>query len=256
MFVLTAITLIFTSGIAQISIAPFVNFVEIDKGQAQAVLTIGNPSEEAFRVRLVAIPFTYSDNGLVSLPSGVKSDLNPYLQIAPQELVIPANQKRRVRMVAHIPPSVLLGEHRVVLFAEKLTPNLSTGNSVGPSVGIKTRVGSTLFVQSPDAAPNISASGAKVDVGQLQMLLTNSGDASAQVVAKWQLKPLNSNDVVVEGETGRITIVAATERYIRLINDLSIDAGQYVISGTLVLYQNPNVLGNFTFETTLDITEP
>ena len=250
---LTSLVLFLNLAFTQISVAPLVNFVELSQGQAQAVLTVGNPSEEPFRARLVAMPFTYSDSGLVSLPAGAESDLNPYLQFAPQEFVIPAGQKRRVRIIAHIPPSVALGEHRAVLFAEKLTSNL--GDNAESAIGVKTRIGATLFVQSSDAIPNIGVLGAKTDAGQLQMLVANSGNASARVVAKWQLKPIDSDDVTAKGETGRTTVVAETERYIPLVNDLEIAPGQYIIDGTLTLYQSLDALNSFTFETTLEVLE-
>ncbi len=257
--ILTVLILVFSSSAAQISVAPLVSFTKLSQGKAQAVLTIGNNSNEPFRARLVAVPFTYSDNGLVSLPTGAESDLNPYLQFAPREFVIPAGQQQRVRIIALIPPSVSLGEHRAVLFAEKLTPNLPADDAVESTIGLKTRIGATLFVQSIDATPNISVLDARIDVEQLQMLLANSGDASARVVTKWQLKQVGSDDVILEGETGRTTIIAQTERYIPLISltkDLEVAAGQYIISGTLTLYQSFDVLDSFKFETTLDIPKP
>src|SRR4028118_870105 len=117
--------------VAQVSISPLVIEVEAKRGQAQGVINVGNSTNEPFRARVYAEPFTYSrDAGFQTLKKGEQADLTPYLQFSPTELNVPPGVERRIRYIVRLPPSMQEGEYRAVVFTENLKESINeNGNA-------------------------------------------------------------------------------------------------------------------------------
>ena len=104
---------------AQIKISPLVIEREARKGTARGVINLTNTSNETFRARIYALPFTYNQNGFEELESSPQ-DLSPFLSFSPRELVIQPGQTRQIRAISRFLPSSAKGEYRAVIFTEDL----------------------------------------------------------------------------------------------------------------------------------------
>ena len=227
---------------AQVSISPLVIEVQARRGQAQGVIDVGNNTNEPFRARLYAEPFTYSrDNGFQTLEKGEHSDLTPYLQFSPRELNVPAGVNRRIRFIVRLPPSQPLGEYRAVVFTENLQQSV---NERGNSVGLVTRIGVTIYVRNGDLSPTLSVENASWNSQQrqIQMLVKNTGGASTRSQVNWTLK--RGETVVKTGNLNPTGIVAKSERNFLLgypgKDQSSITPGEYQLSGELIWSEGEN----------------
>jgi len=221
--------------IAQVSISPLVIEVEAKRGQAQGVINIGNNTNETFRARVYAEPFTYSrDAGFKTLEKGQESDLTPYLQFSPTELNVPPGVERRIRFIVRLQPNLPEREYRAVVFTENLKQNI---NGTGNNIAISTRIGVTIYVRQGNLSPTITVKDASwnYEQKQLQMLVINTGDASARPQVNWTLK--QGENVVKTGNLNPTGIIAKTERNFLLGypgKDQSLLApGEYQLSGEL-----------------------
>jgi P pilus assembly chaperone PapD len=228
--------------VAQVSISPLVIEVEARRGQAQGVINVGNNTNEPFRARVYAEPFTYSrDRGFQSLQKGEQSDLTPYLQFSPRELNVPPGVERRIRFIVRLPPNVPAGEYRAVVFTENLKEIL---NESGNSVGLATRIGVTIYVRQGNLSPSLVVENASWNSqqSQIQMLVSNTGGASVRPSVNWTLK--QGETVVKTGKLDPTGIVAKSERNFLLgypNKDFSgITPGDYQLSGELIWSEGDN----------------
>lgn len=228
--------------VAQVSISPLVIEVEAKRGQAQGVINVGNNTNELFRARVYAEPFTYSrDAGFQTLPKGEKNDLTPYLQFSPTELNVPPGVERRIRFIVRLPPSFSAGEYRAVVFTENLKEVI---NESGNTVGLSTRIGVTIYVRQGDLSPTLTVENASWNSQQrqIQMLVKNTGDASARPQVNWKLK--RGEMVVKSGKLDPTGIVAKSEREFLLEypdkDKIGITPGEYQLSGELIWSEGNN----------------
>ncbi|MDY7013432.1 MAG: P pilus assembly protein, chaperone PapD, partial [Cyanobacteriota bacterium] len=195
---------------AQVSLSPLIVETQAERGQAQSAINISNSTDQPFRVRIYAEPFTYSrEDGFQTLTSD-PSDLTPYLQFSPRELNVQPGETRKVRLIARFPPSLTTGEYRAVIFAENLQEARDSG---GNSVAIITRIGTTVYVRQGDVAPDLSVEGASwnSEQEQIQLLVRNAGQASARLGVNWTLR--QGETVVATGTVDPQGIVAESDRY-------------------------------------------
>lgn len=216
---------------AQIGLSPLVIEAEAARGRSQGTLTVSNTSEDSVRVRMYAEPFTYEqDTGFTTLASD-PSDLSPYLQFSPRELEIAPGEARRVRMISLFPPSLAEREYRAAIFAEPLT--LTTDDSAGGLV-FRTRIGATVYVRQGELAPGLTALSAQLELEprQIQLLVENSGTASARPEIDWQLT--QGNKTIVQGQTAATSVITQQTRLVSLQLDAetTVTPGQYQLTGT------------------------
>ena len=243
------------ASLAQVSLSPLKIEVQTNRGQAQGVINITNTSNETFRARVYAESFTYHrDKGFENLPSS-PTDLRPYLQFSPRELVVPPGTTRRVRLNARLAPNLPAGEYRTMIFTEPLKQNVSTDRN-GNTTKIITRVGSAFFVRKGDVRPNLGVDSVRWngDAKKLQLLVRNTGKASAYTSIKWTLK--QGGTVVKTGETPDAGIVPDGDRNLILNQSkeqLALAPGTYQLSGEL-LWGEDNDKSKLPFK--LDLTVP
>lgn len=217
---------------AQIKIEPLVIETNSQRGQATGVITVTNPSEETFRARVYALPFTYDKDGFEVLESS-PNDLTPYLVFSPRELVVEPGQSRRIRVVSRLLPSMTQGEYRAVIFTEPLQEITESSG-----VGIIPRIGVTMYVRHGDVSPELRIEGANYDPKshQIQLLVSNSGDATARPkIASWQLS--QNGTAIKTGETEAFTVIAEGERYLLIpypANRENVSPGNYQLTGSLI----------------------
>ncbi|MGB5971442.1 MAG: hypothetical protein WBG70_24270, partial [Spirulinaceae cyanobacterium] len=204
-------------------------------GQSQSVITINNTSDQPFRARVYAEPFTYSrDDGFQVLET-TPSDLTPYLQFSPRELNVEPGQARKVRIITRFPPSLPTGEYRAVIFTENLRETIDDS---GNNVTIETRIGTTIYVRQGNVSPQLEAVAASWDKEQqqLQILINNSGDASARTGVNWTLQ--QGEKMIAEGILLPVGIVATSERNLSLSSEtdkqLQLTSGTYQLTGDLL----------------------
>lgn len=217
---------------AQMSVSPLVIEAQANRGQAQAIINVTNTSNQPFRGRVYAESFTYGDNGFQILDSS-PSDLTPYLQFSPRELTVPPGVQRRIRLITRFPPSLPEGEYRAVVFTETLQETTDSG---GNSVALTARIGTTVYVRQGDLSPNLAVENASwnSEQGQIQVLVQNTGMASARPAVSWTLK--QGNGVVETGNLKPTGIVAESERQFLLNypNPGQLAAGQYQLTGEFI----------------------
>lgn len=220
----------------QVSISPLTIEVQAKRGQAYGVITVGNNSQKAFRARVYAEPFTYTqDTGFQTLTAS-PTDLKSYLQFSPAELVVPAGVERRVRFIARFPPSLPDGEYRAIIFTQNLKEVSSTDGS-GNKIGITARIGVAVYVRIGDIKPNFSVESARFNPqqNQIQLLVRNTGKASAGPTIDWTLK--QGETTIKIGKVNPSWIVPESSRNLTLL-DLNKDQpgltpGNYQIKGKL-----------------------
>lgn len=215
---------------AQVGVSPMVIEAEAKQGQATGVITLSNSGEQEAQFRLYAQPFTYNQNGLEVLESS-ENDLAPYLVFSPAEVTVQPGQTRRIRLVARFLPSTPAGEYRSVIFAEPLIERTEQSGMV-----VNSRIGVTVYVRHGETSPNMSVSSATYDSekGVVNLLVSNSGNATARPRVTWRL--LQGNQQIANNEISEITIIAEGERNINLRlteSDPALTAGTYEITGEL-----------------------
>jgi P pilus assembly chaperone PapD len=220
---------------AQVSLSPLIIETEANRGQAQAFITVTNDSDKPFRARVYAEAFTYDrDSGFQSLKS-TPTDLTPYLQFSPRELVVQPGVNRRIRLITRFPPSLPTGEYRAVIFTENLS---ETQDAAGNKVSLATRIGATFYVRQGTLAPNLSADSASWNAQQqkIQVLVKNTGQASARPSLNWTLK--KGATVVKTGEVQASGVVAQGDRNLLITyptkEDPALQPGEYQLTGELL----------------------
>jgi hypothetical protein len=201
---------------AQVSISPLTVEVQANRGQANGVITVGNSSTEAFRARVYAEPFTYDpDAGFKTLESS-PTDLRPYLQFSPAELVVPPGVDRRVRFAVRFPPSLPDGEYRAIIFTQNLQEITST--SGGNKIGITARIGVTIYVRIGDLKPNLSVESTSFNTQQkqIQLLVRNTGKASVGPKVDWILK--QGDKTIKTGKVDPSWIMPESSRNLTLLS--------------------------------------
>ncbi|MEH2087633.1 fimbrial biogenesis chaperone [Nostoc sp.] len=237
---------------AQVSLSPMIIDLQANRGQSQASINISNSSDKPFRARVYAQPFTYDrDTGFKTLTSS-PNDLNPYLQFSPRELVIPAGVTRRVRLITRFPANLPDGEYRSIIFTEKLD---ETKDGNGNKINIVTRIGATVYVHQGNLSPNIVVDNARWNQKQqqIQLLVKNTGKASARAAVKWTLQ--QGNKVIKQGNVDPNFIIAESDRYIPLNRpqpkETALAAGEYQLSGELVWGDKNQNKQKFTVKLTI-----
>lgn len=236
---------------AQVSVSPMKIEVQAHRAQGQGVINITNTSNKTFRARVYAEAFTYSrGEGFKILPSS-PSDLRPYLQFSPRELVVEPGTTRRIRLNARLAPSLPNGEYRAIIFTEPLQQNVVTDGN-GNSTRIITRIGTAFFVRKGGVSPNLKVESARWnnDNQQMQLLVSNSGNSSAYTTVRWTLK--QGNKIIKTGESQAAGIVPESERYLILNQSkkdmLNLAAGKYELSGELLWGENNQNKQRFNVE--------
>lgn len=219
---------------AQVGLSPLVIELQSERGQAEGVINVINNTNEEFRARIYVEPFTYTrEDGFETLESD-PDDLTPYLQFSPRELAVPPNTTRRVRFISRFAPGMPQGEYRAVIFTESLQ-EVTASN--GTQVDLRTRIGATVYIRNGDLSPVLEASGARYDGEdkQVQLLVQNTGPASARTQIAWELS--QGGQVVRSGLTGEASVIAETERYLKVLDfahgDEPLAPGNYQINGEL-----------------------
>ncbi|MGB7444113.1 MAG: P pilus assembly protein, chaperone PapD [Coleofasciculaceae cyanobacterium] len=240
-FALSAAFLIGSPAKAQLGASPLTIEVEANRGQAQAVINIINPTNTPLRARIYTEPFTYDRNqGFQTLPSS-PNDLSSYLQFSPRELTIPPGVSRRIRLRALLAPNLPEGEYRAVVFTETLQEASESNQN---AVSVITRVGTNVYVRKGDLSPNLAVDGASFDSdkNQLLLLVRNTGNASVKSGVRWQLK--QGGNVVRSGELPPSTVIAQSDRYLLLNftseNQSPLPPGNYQLTGDLSWEEDDN----------------
>lgn len=215
------------SAIAQVGMSPLFIESEASRGRAQGVLTLINSSDESMRVRLYAEPFTFNQDGFVSLPADEK-DLSPYLQFSPREVVIPARSDQRVRLLGTFPPGLADGEYKAVVFAEELEPSSTDSNGVA----IKARVGTTVYMRQGQLSAELTNINAIPSEQSIDLIVENMGLATARPQVKWTLH--RDGEEIAEGEEVAHTVVAKSSRKVPLPLSEALPTGSYTLSGKLI----------------------
>ncbi|MEQ8463357.1 P pilus assembly protein, chaperone PapD [Coleofasciculus sp. E1-EBD-02] len=217
---------------AQMSVSPLVIEAQANRGQAQAIINVTNTSNQPFRGRVYAESFTYGDNGFQILDSS-PSDLTPYLQFSPRELTVPPGVQRRIRLITRFPPSLPDGEYRAVVFTETLQETTDSG---GNSVALTARIGTTIYVRQGELSPILAVESASwnSEQDQIQLLVENTGMASARAAVSWTLK--QGETVIETGSLKPTGIVAESERQFLLNypDEGQLATGQYQLTGELI----------------------
>ncbi|MBD2451450.1 P pilus assembly protein, chaperone PapD [Nostoc sp. FACHB-152] len=237
---------------AQVSLSPMVIDLQANRGQAQASINVSNNSDQPFRARVYAQPFTYDRvTGFKTLTSS-PNDLNPYLQFSPRELVIPPGVSRKVRLITRFPPNFPEGEYRAVIFTEKLDERIDQN---GNKVNIATRIGATVYVRQGKLSNNLVVDSASwnQEQKQIQLLVKSTGKLSARTTVKWTLK--QGNKVIKQGLTDSNYIIAESDRYIPLSSsqqaETALVAGEYQITGELLWGENNQNQQKFNINVTI-----
>lgn len=229
---------------AQVQISPLVIEAPSTRGQSRGIINVTNNGDETFRARVYAAPFTYERDGIKVLDSS-PNDLTPYLMFSPRELVIQPGQTRRIRLSSRLLPSLKAGEYRAIVFTENL--NAIDTNNNGVKVGIVPRIGATVYVRHGDVSSSLAVASATQSStkGRINLLVSNSGDASARPRTEWKLS--RQGDEPLTGRTSEVTVIAGGDRNIPidyLKTDETIIPGDYELSGKLIWgsYNKPSEL--------------
>jgi hypothetical protein len=152
--------------------------------------------------------------------------------LSPRELTVAPNVTRRIRLVTLFPPSLPEGEYRAVVFTERLA-EVTDGS--GNRTTINTRIGSTIYVRQGDLAPALEIAAASWNEAQqqLQVLVNNTGGASARAKVNWTLQ--QDGTVMATGVLPETGIIAHSQRQFLLPSppDTPLAAGNYQLFGEL-----------------------
>lgn len=219
---------------AQLGLSPLVLEEQAQRGRSQGVITLLNSTDRPIRARVYSEPFTYGQNGFVSLTSA-PADLSPYLQFSPREVVIPAGAEQRVRVLSLFPSGLPEGEYRAVLFAEELT-EVTADNTLGNDAvaAIKVRIGATVYVHQGDLSADLSGQSAALasDRQTLELVVSNQGQATARSRVNWQLLQ-NDGSEMAAGETDEQTVIAGGDRLFSLPLSDALPSGSYSLQGEI-----------------------
>lgn len=168
--------------------------------------------------------------------------------------MIPPNESRRVRFIAQLPPDIAEGEYRTVMFTETL---IEATDSQQNAVGIQARIGATVYVRVGDVAPALQVEEARYNRQdqEIELLASNSGQASARVKVDWTLT--QNGETLAEGQTPETSVIAQRDRFLALTLPEAIaetlSPGTYQLAGKLIWGSdnNPN-LQSFQVEVKLD----
>ncbi len=247
--------------LAQVGVSPLVIQVQAQRGKAQGIIKVKNTTNKPSRVRIYTEPFTYKREQGFQILEQSERDLAPYLRFSPREMTIPPESERRVRLFAQFPPSLPDGEYRTVVFAESLTEARDAQQNL---VGIVARIGTTVYVRKGDLQPNLEVENAVYDHKeyQINLLVTNSGQASALPQLTWKIS--QNGKLIAEGETPETTIITEGDRFLQILptiedekgvpQPLRLKPGNYELSGELIWQidnKNPNII---PFETNLSVS--
>ena len=194
--------LLFTSGVqAKVKVGPMVIMTETKQGQAKGVITLTNQGTQRVRFRLYSQAFIYNQKGL-KVSKSQQNDLSPYLIFSPRVVVIPPGQRRRVRILARILPSMAKREYRSVIFAEPVKKQKESGLS------LTSRVGVTIYVRHGKLSFDLSPKMAVYDraTRQINLLIQNKGEATVRPGLRWQLTKAGRQ--IKKGQFSAITILA------------------------------------------------
>lgn len=221
---------------AQVGISPLLIETQETRGQSQGTITVSNSSNESFRARVYAEPFTYDRDAGFQTTTSNPNDLTPYLQFSPRELEVPAGSERRVRFVVRFPPSLPDGKYRTVIFTENLKETVVTEN--GFTTRIVPRIGVVVYVRKGNVSSNLTVDSASWNesANQMQVLVRNTGNASAITTTNWTLR--QGGTVVTQGTAPGTTVIAEGERNILLPytgeNGATLAPGNYQLTGEVM----------------------
>jgi hypothetical protein len=227
---------------ANLSISPLVVELDAKQGQAQGTITVGNGGENPFRARSYAVPFTYDrETGFQELKTA-PNDLTPYLQFSPTELAVPGADRRRLRFIGRLAPSLPEGEYRAMIFTETLDQPLptevTTSGETTVTSTIVPRMGVAVYVRKGKLSPKLTIDSVRFNptVQQPQILVKNSGKATAIVMSEWTIK--QGDRTVSAGLVSDTTVIAEGDRYINVKlpdADLAkLAPGEYQIQGNVL----------------------
>ena len=236
---------------AQINLSPLLIDVDAKADKARGVIDIRNSSNNEFRARIYAEPFTYDSNYGFKTLTASPSDIRPYLQFSPQEVNLPKGGLRKVRMTVDLPPNLPDGEYRAMIFTEPLVDlyNKTRGTA------LVNRIGTAFYVRKGNIKPNLKIDSLtwNKNTNKLQLLVKNSGKASTQATATWSAS--QGGKVVRTGDSLSTTVIAEGDRQLFLQTSPSDPAplapGIYEVSGKLTAGQGKKQTQNFNFTVTV-----
>jgi len=215
-----------TPAIAQVGMSPLFLEAEASRGRAQGVVTLINTSDEPIRVRVYSEPFTYTQDGFVSLRED-SEDLSPYLQFSPREAVIEPRSEQRIRLLGLFPPNLADGEYRAAIFAEQLADR----SEMPVGAAIDARIGTTVYMRQGNLSADIAGVSAVYDGQTFELMTENRGQATTLAQLSWDLMQGGSN--VASGEEVIRTVLADGRRKFPLSLPNTLAQGNYVLTGKL-----------------------
>jgi hypothetical protein len=238
---------------AQVNLSPLSIDVDAKANKARGVIDIQNASNNEFRARIYAEPFTYDRNSGFKTLTSTPTDLRPYLQFSPQEVNLPQGGLRRVRMTVNLPQNLPDGEYRAMIFTEPLVDLSAASKASGTTV--VNRIGTAFYVRKGNIKPNLSIDSLtwNQDANKLQLLVRNSGKASIQTIATWTVS--QNSKVVRTGDSPSATVIAEGDRYLLMqtgqVQTEPLSAGNYQVTGTLTSGRETKQTQNFNFTVTV-----
>ncbi len=238
---LSGICLFSSAAVAQVSLSPLTIEADANRGKSDGIISLTNSSKEALRARVYVEFFTYGDGGFQTIAPNA-NDLSPYLQFSPRELTVPPGQTRRIRLISRLAPNLPDGEYRAVVFTENLKET-TTLDKNGVAINLKTRIGVTVYVRKGKVSPNLAVDSASFNdkQKQIQVLVRNTGKASARASLNWTLK--QGERIIKTGSVIPSAIIAENKRNLLLSfpsKDQNLTAGNYQLSGELITGEGKN----------------
>ena len=240
---------------AQVSMSPLMVVMDVQNGQAQQLITVRNRTDNPYRARVYAEPFTYTSNGLESLKSS-DMDLTPYLVFSPREVELQPRTERNVRLVARVPREIQNKELRAVLYVQDLREVALTSPDSIAQAAISSRIGMPIYARSGNVAPELNILKATYDPDKKRVAIRvkNTGLGSTRAWLNWTVS--GSGQQPLEGRETPTSIVAVSERDVYIENNpglQNIKPGTYEIKGSLETEREKD---NLTFPFSLTITVP
>lgn len=224
----------------QVKVSPMVIESKVQRGQSQDFISITNITNKPSRVRVYAEPFVYDrDSGLKTLPANTPGSLVPYMQFSPREMVIQPGQTRRVRVLNRLAPNLPDGEYRAVVFHETLDKQ---EQGQGRTVNFITKIGVAVYARKGNISPNVAIESASYNSQKrrVQLLVNNTGNASALIKSRWELK--RDGKEIKKGESDSTSVSPSSQRNLTIHslgkNDSNLPAGNYQLTGKLFWGEN------------------
>jgi P pilus assembly chaperone PapD len=246
---------------ASLSVSPLVVELDSRQGQAQGTITVGNSGDDPFRARSYAVPFTYDrETGFKELKQAT-NDLTPYLQFSPPEVSIPGADKRRVRFITRLAPSLPDGEYRAMIFTETLNqivpPEVVTSGETTVTTTILPRLGVAVYVRKGKLSPSLAIDSLRFNAPdqQPQILVKNTGKATAIVMSEWTIKQADRE--ITKGMVQDTTVIAEGDRYvtIKLPETTKLAPGEYQLQGNILWGFNHSQKIPYQFKFTVPATK-